>query len=252
MSTGAGARALPTSAPRWRYRNLTTGLFAVLLLPPLLRASFPKASMIGPGVFAVLVMRAMLTARPRGILRVVMITAMVAVALRGARVGGGLSLPSWELTLLLHLLTIVGFAFVLAEVFRHVLASGPVDADKLYAAVSAYLLIGLTFASVFEALIHWRPGAFSFSNGQGGDPDAMMYFSLVTLCTVGYGDILPALPEARVLAVLEAILGQLYLAVLMARLVGLNLSDSAATTDPLVSSSNDQRDPSFHSSREAP
>ena len=123
-------------------------------------------------------------------------------------------------------------AFVVYEVLRHVLSEGPVDPDKLYAAVSAYLLIGLAFASVYEALEFWQVGAFSFANPSDNDMDALMYFSLVTLSTVGYGDVVPSIPEARILAVLEAILGQLYLAVLMARLVGLHLSQPVPSSGP--------------------
>lgn len=211
-----------------RYRNLTLGLLGVLVLPPFLRHSFPGAGMVGPALFVVLVARSVVTFRGTRLARVVLTTAMVAVALRGARVGGLLPIRLWGAEMALHLLTVLGFAFVVYEVLRHVLAQGPVNADKLYAAVSAYLLIGLSFASVYEALAFWQPDAFHFPSDRGHDVDTLTYFSLVTLSTVGYGDVVAVLPEARVLAVLEAILGQLYLAVLMARLVGLHLTQSDA------------------------
>lgn len=242
-----------TRAPRQhrRYRNLTLGLLAVLVLPPFLRQSFPGAGMIGPILFVVLVARAMITARGMHLMRVVLTTAMAAVALRGARVGELLPLHSWGLEMAFHLFTVVGFAFVVYEVLRHVLAESPVNVDKLYAAVSAYLLIGLAFASAYEALAFWKPAAFHFPDGRERDVDGLMYFSLVTLSTVGYGDIVPALPQARVLAVLEAILGQLYLAVLMARLVGLHLTQSGAV-GPSDVAPRAARDPSSSSSSEAP
>jgi hypothetical protein len=220
---------LNARGPR-RYRNLTFGLLGVLVLPPFLRQAFPGAGMLGPAIFVVLVARSVVKLRGTRLARVVLTTAMVAVGLRGARVGGHLPIRLWGVEMGLHVLTVLGFSFVVYEVLRHVLAEGQVDADKLYAAVSAYLLIGLAFASVYEALAFWRPGAFSFATPATNDVDALTYFSLVTLSTVGYGDVVAAIPQTRVLAVLEAIFGQLYLAVLMARLVGLHLSQPNTPT----------------------
>ncbi|HEX6239878.1 MAG TPA: potassium channel family protein [Polyangiales bacterium] len=240
---GAVRDALGAQGPR-RYRNLTFGLMAVLVMPPFLRDSFPGAGMLGPLLFVVLVARAMVSARTTRLARAVLITAMVAVALRGARVGEHLPAHSFGLDMALHLLTALGFAFVVYEVLRHVLAAEPVTADKLYAAVSAYLLIGLLFASIYEALEFWQPHAFSLPHA-GRDADGLMYFSLVTLSTVGYGDIVPVLPPARVLAVLEAILGQLYLAVLMARLVGLHLSQPGPQAESLPEPTRPTADNSF-------
>jgi hypothetical protein len=199
-------------------------LVFVLVLPAFLRETFPGASMVGPAIFVVLVARTVLVARGSRLLNAVLISAMVAVVLRGARASSLIDIEPWGLDLALQLLTVVGLGFVVYEILRQVLASGPVDADKLYAAVSAYLLIGLTFATMYEALSFWKPNAFGVAARHAEEVEALVYFSLVTLSTVGYGDIVPAIPEARVLAVCEAILGQLYLAVLMARLVGLHLN----------------------------
>jgi voltage-gated potassium channel len=244
-------RSVPSPAQR-RYRNLTFGLLAVLVLPPFLRQSFPGAGMVGPLLFVVIVARATIKVRGMPLARAVLTTAMAAVALRGARVGALLPVRSPGLELVLHLFTVVGFTFVVYEVLRHVLADGPVNVDKLYAAVSAYLLIGLAFASVYEALAFWEPGSFSFRPDHAHDADGLMYFSLVTLSTVGYGDVVPVLPQARVLAVLEAILGQLYLAVLMARLVGLHLSQASLAEGGRQSLPDPGSDASSPSIREAP
>jgi len=209
-----------------RFRNLTLGLLGVLLLPPFLRDTFPGASMVGPAIFVLLAAKTAIAARGSHLLRAVLLSAMAAVALRGARLSHLIVIESWGLNMAVQLLTMLGLGFVVFEVLRNVLASGPVNADKLYAAISAYLLIGLAFATMYEALSFWKPHAFSSANENLEHLEALVYFSLVTLSTVGYGDIVPAIPEARVLAVSEAIFGQLYLAVLMARLVGLHLSHS--------------------------
>jgi hypothetical protein len=208
-----------------RYRQLTLGLISVLLVPPFLKPVFPRANLVGALVFIVLVAR---VARANGesrVFRLALATAVMSVALRAVSTGavwqslGGFGLAQ-------RLVTALGFTYVVIALLRRVLEAGPVDAEKLFGAVAAYLMIGLAFASVYEAIAHWKPAAFTFPNGDAADTDGLFYFSLVTLSTVGYGDVVPNLPEARVLAVLEAILGQLYLAILMARLVGLHLNQS--------------------------
>jgi voltage-gated potassium channel Kch len=220
-----------------RYRNLTWGILGVLLVPPFVRPLFPGAAMIGPLVFVVLVSRSLISAYGSRLFRVVLSIAMAAVAVRAAGASTHFLRGHQSLEIGLHTLAALGFAFVVFELLKWVLANGPVDADKLYGAVSTYLMIGLAFASIYEAIAVWKPAAFIGASAR--DSDALFYFSLVTLSTVGYGDVVPSLPETRVLAVTEAILGQLFLAILMARLVGLQLSQS-------------QRAPAVCGSREAP
>jgi hypothetical protein len=107
-------------------------------------------------------------------------------------------------------------AFLLAAV----LAAGRVDAERICAALCVYLLAGIAFGGFFAALEAAAPGSLAGPAPMAHD-DAL-YFSFVTLATLGYGDITPATPAARALAVLEAVFGQLYLAVLIARLVSLH------------------------------
>jgi len=96
-----------------------------------------------------------------------------------------------------------------------------VDANRLAGAVSAYLLMGLNWAIVFKFLTLIDPGAFT---GLEGTSDRsflhLLYYSFVTLTTLGYGDISPVSPVARALAYLEAVSGVMYVAILVASLVG--------------------------------
>lgn len=100
-----------------------------------------------------------------------------------------------------------------------VLAEGRVDAERICAALCVYLLAGIAFGGLFAALEAVAPG--SLAGSAPIDLDDAVYFSFVTLATLGYGDIAPAASAPRALAVLEAVFGQLYLAVLIARLVSL-------------------------------
>ena len=142
---------------------------------------------------------------------------------------GALIKQSWQsqanLGFFLALLVAVALAvFAAVAALRFALRSGRVDFERLSAALSAYLLAGHFFGIAYFQVEQLRPGSLAIA-GVAAHPDQLdlqtsIYFSFVTLATLGYGDISPLTPTARGLAVTEAILGQLYLAVLVARLVG--------------------------------
>jgi hypothetical protein len=99
-----------------------------------------------------------------------------------------------------------------------VLTLETVTVQSIYAAVSAYLLIGLMFAAFFAGIYHFSSDQF-FAAGQPGNTRTFQYFSFTTLTTLGYGDFTAASSGGRALAVLEALTGQVFLATLVARLV---------------------------------
>lgn len=120
-------------------------------------------------------------------------------------------------------LTVVFTGVVIALLIKHVARARKVTVDTLYAAFSAYLMIAILFAALYSFLEVLQPGSIGLSIGEGSSRETWdsFYFSLVTLTTLGYGDITPAFGIARTLAPMEAVLGQLYIAALVARLVGL-------------------------------
>jgi hypothetical protein len=107
-----------------------------------------------------------------------------------------------------------------ALLLADVLGEGSVDAERVCAALCVYLLAGIAFGGILAALEAHAPG--SLAGARPIDLDDAVYFSFVTLATLGYGDITPVASATRSLAVLEAVFGQLYLAVLIARLVSLH------------------------------
>ena len=119
---------------------------------------------------------------------------------------------------------VVVAAVVLAQVFR----AGPITFHRIRGAVAAYLLLGLAWAFAYEAVTIERPGAFTMPTRyvtSGDEPIShFVYFSFVTLTTVGYGDVTAIHPLARSLVIIEALLGQLFPAILLARLVSLQTS----------------------------
>src|SRR4029453_16967411 len=120
---------------------------------------------------------------------------------------------------------LVLIAFVVANLLRFILRAPSVDADVLCASISAYLMLGLLWTMAYWLVDQLTPGAFSFNTTSGTEETMAgfnaFYFSFITLSTVGYGDITPVSKVARMLATTEAITGLLYVAVLIARLVGL-------------------------------
>lgn len=114
--------------------------------------------------------------------------------------------------------------YVLVLILRYISTRRQVDSDVIMAAVCGYLLLGFMWAYAFFFLEAAQPGSFQFAREGAPATHDFIYFSFVTMTTVGYGDCLPASNAGRSLAVLEAVMGQLYLAVTIARLVGMQAS----------------------------
>lgn len=127
-----------------------------------------------------------------------------------------------------NILLVVFYVFTLSLVAAYVIRPGDVTRDKIYGAISIYLLSGLSWASIFGLIDGIDPGSFICTSGGGVD---FIYYSFSTLTTLGYGDILPITPKARALASLEAVSGVTYMAIAIARLVSLYRPDPAAQPD---------------------
>jgi len=132
------------------------------------------------------------------------------------RPGGQIALWSdwWTLAAIL-LISLV----LLTQIFR----PGRVTHVRIQGAIAVYLLFGIGWAHAYHIAAIRHPGSFSVPAGEAPTMVAWIYFSFVTLTTVGYGDITPVLPIARTLAMGEALAGQLYLAVMIARLVAMEV-----------------------------
>ncbi len=115
-------------------------------------------------------------------------------------------------------------AFLLVRVFLTVYEADKIRIDEIAGAVAVYVLLAHLFANVFEILLLLDPGAVQFGDNfpvQAIGFGEILYFSFVTLSTLGYGDISPITAPARVTAVLESLTGVMYLAVMVAHFVSL-------------------------------
>ena len=119
--------------------------------------------------------------------------------------------------------SVLFFLFITGTIMDHILRSEEVSADTLYGAVCVYLLLGLLWASIYGFLEYISPGIIFVTNNADVvtnlTSNEIIYYSYTTLTTLGYGDITSLTPEGRIVSVLEAIVGQLFLAFLVARLV---------------------------------
>ncbi len=123
-------------------------------------------------------------------------------------------------------LSIIFFSYTLIVLLSFLLKSKRVTPDVIYAALIGYLLMGLMWASIYSLIDTITPGSFSVLQGWTENPRLVhLYFSYVTLTTLGYGDISPLTAPAYSFSILEAIIGQIYLTVLVARLVGMHITN---------------------------
>ena len=119
------------------------------------------------------------------------------------------------------------FGYTVIVLVTFILNSPKITRHVIHAALIGYLLMGMMWASIYELIDTIDPGSFNLVQGWTDNPRLIyLYFSYVTLTTLGYGDITPLTAQAYSISILEAIIGQFYITVLIARLVGMHISHS--------------------------
>jgi hypothetical protein len=199
---------------------LVLELFLVFLAAPLAAKGLPMARRVVEVLVLAMLAVVVLLSHRRG--------AILAIALgMAAALASGLFGPV-AASALHHGGTILTLSAATWVVAYAVFAPGRVTFRRLQGAVVVYLNFAMIFALAFGLIWELSPGAFTglpIAVGAPGELATMMYFSLTTLTTTGYGDIAPIEPFARGLANLESLVGQFYLAITVARLVTLELQD---------------------------
>ncbi|MCK5377837.1 MAG: two pore domain potassium channel family protein [Acidobacteria bacterium] len=121
-------------------------------------------------------------------------------------------------------LGILFFSYIVFEIVRDITTSPDVSNDTIRGATCAYLLMGLAWASAYQLMTLVEPGSIDFGIGAQEIPEqSFTYYSFVVLTTLGFGDITPVSGLARSLTWIEAVTGQLFIATIIARLVGLRM-----------------------------
>ena len=125
-----------------------------------------------------------------------------------------------------HILSILFMGFIVGIILSHLFKEEEITSDVIMGAICGYFLIGLLWVNVYALLEVLEPNSFQFSQAPAAEGQNFVYYSFVTLTTLGFGDITPISNPAQSLSLLEAVMGQLYLAVLVARLVGIHIAQS--------------------------
>jgi len=178
--------------------------------------------------------RATLLAQRKRRSRLAMVMAVVAIGERIAM----LIAPSFLLATTGTACWLIFFAFITWGELRAVLRQREVTGETISMSISVYLMMGVTWGMLYGLIYQLQPHAFSFPTGtepgwrgladqQLSFLPVLIYFSLTTLTTIGYGDIAPLTLKARYAAVAEGITGQFYLAILVARLVAMQMNRMA-------------------------
>lgn len=111
------------------------------------------------------------------------------------------------------------FALAAVGLFSYLRKSRSITLAHLFTAINIYLLLGMLWAAVYCEMNVFYPGVIQLGNHPAEGQSELLYFSLITLSTIGYGDLVPASGEARMLAALEGVTGVLYIAITVAILV---------------------------------
>jgi len=131
-----------------------------------------------------------------------------------------------SLLLIHHICAGLFFAVATIIIIRHLINQKEVTVDLIWGAVCGYFLLGFMWGDIFSLIETIQPGSFNLGQQEVPDMDSFIYFSFVTLATLGYGDIVPLTKQSQSLTIIEAVMGQMYLAVNIAALVAIRISQS--------------------------
>ena len=211
------------------YRNIFIAMMVVVLFDALAPNAFARGRFADLMVAAALVAALVETVRSRH-------NAIWALALGlpaiGVRMIAAFRSDTTAQNTTVLTLSVLFFAFLIWNLLHDLNTGDRSTSERIFGALCAYVFIGLLFALIFAHLEYRNPGSFSVSNdllaaqtaGESSLLPVFTYFSFVTMTTLGYGDISPVAEHARTLAWFEALLGQLYLAVMVAGFVAVHIS----------------------------
>ncbi|KMY66356.1 hypothetical protein AAU61_18045 [Desulfocarbo indianensis] len=204
---------------------LTAAILAILLLMPLVSSRILKLILVEINFVVVLGVAISAAGYRKLFLRLIICFWVITSALDAAAYLWGEGRAQGLLAFIndtSSVLFILGCTIIL---LRHIFQTKEVSINSVFAATSSYLLLALIWSYIYSLIYTLDPQSFSMAHQAGPATRIdMIYFSMVTISTLGYGDMTPVAPFARMAASVEAVGGQLYLAVLMAWLVGLSLA----------------------------
>jgi hypothetical protein len=217
---------------RTPFTILLVILAVVLMVAPLLSVT-GLARLILELVVVVAIATAVWRVRPGRLLSILSLSAAVAA---GTTMVFSFFSPGPRWVALDYSAVIVFVALVVVAITRNVWREREVSADTIVGGIAVYVLLGVAWSAAYQMLEAAVPGSFEVVSGSGahwgpwetapGQYPRLFFFSFVTLTTLGYGDLVPASIPAAALSTIEAVVGPLYLTVLIARLVSLHVASA--------------------------
>jgi hypothetical protein len=200
-----------------RYAFLWISFFLLLIIQPFIQGTI--GMVIFTGLFSLVLIASVFSVQQAGRFRfIALVIVLVAIVTRWAALLSGSS----YLVASSYILASGALGLISLLLFMSIFQITEVTTRTLWEGISIYLLIGLAWANIFAFIDAVAPGSFqdSLNPGVAMTLPTMIYFSFVTLATLGYGDILPTTQQTRGLVIIEVLMGVLYMAILISRLVG--------------------------------
>lgn len=211
-----------------RFGTLLATLVTLVVVAPFVERTSGRLPVFSMLLTAILVAGVFSASGRRSVLITSVVLALPAFALEW---GSNLR-PTVPLAVLNLLSVGLFMGFLAVVILREVLREQEVGADTIAGGIAVYLMLGILGAFTFSGVEHLTPGSYAMA-GQALQSlregfefvfPELVYFSFVTVTTLGYGDVVPTNPPARMLATVFAVAGQLYVAIFISRLVGLHLA----------------------------
>jgi len=220
-------RIAPIQLDQWRFVQLSISFVLLMMLLPVLERHLVLKTLVS--LFLLNTMLVAISTHAGRIVRVLLWSLWGVTLITG--ILDELSIPRFDLVAV-RLVTVAALLVMVAiccsRILRVVFRAERITLDSIFGSVVAYQLIGLFFSGIYTLLVLVDPTSFRGSGIPNALPSVvetdMVYFSFVTLATLGYGDIVPLSSLARNIAVTEALIGQFYVAVVVALLIGAYLS----------------------------
>ena len=205
-----------------RFLFLLLSILLIFILQPFLRDFIALSLLMEIFITAILISAVYAAGRKRSLF----ITAFILAALTAITRWSDHLLHDRTLAVLEEFFTLFFFGFMVVVILVHLFREKEVTFDLIIGSICGYFLLGFLWASLYSLLEIFKAGSFQIPESAGAEISSFSYYSFVTLTTLGYGDVTPLSSAAQSFSVLEAVAGQLFVAILISRLVAIHVAQS--------------------------
>lgn len=205
-----------------RFLFLLLSILLILLLRPFLTGYIGLSLLMEIFITAILISAVYAAGRKKSLF----VTALILATLTGLTRWSEHLIQNRALAVVEEFFTLLFFGFMVVIILVYLFKEQEVTFDLIIGSICGYFLLGFLWASLYSLLDIFQPGSFRIPEILQAEMTSFSYYSFVTLTTLGYGDITPVSSPARSFSLLEAAAGQLYVAILISRLVGIHIVQS--------------------------